>query len=340
MTDEPRSPNHGADHSPDTTQLPPPATDPSVHAYSRVPPDGADDFVPYQAPRQGSTSTFDSPSQAFPAPSQQFESPGVVPKAPGRRHLGKIIGLVSVVVVLLLVIGLVSFELYSRHKVKDCIAQGVTSVTGSQVDVSLSAKPLLLQALSGDIPFIQVDTKDAANASSKLHLRLDDLTGDSTGSKVGSIRGNGSLSFDRILELSKGQSTSTTTSGDSGTSSSNGAISKIAGNSADGTITIDSSFVVAIFPIPVSVTVKPQVVDGKITFPVTSATAAVFGIPSQYAQGIVDQMSKSMFSAMFDVVKFSSIKVTDTGVDFVVAGDNVALKQNVSNPSGSCSSLF
>ncbi|GAB17484.1 hypothetical protein GOEFS_035_00150 [Gordonia effusa NBRC 100432] len=341
MTDEPRDESADADKSPETTQLPPPVTDPSARAYSQMPKAADDDFVPV-----GSTASFDTPSEAFgtPPPSGQFEGSPVATEAPAKRHLGKIIGLVSVGVVLLLVIGFASFELYTRHKVKDCISQGVSEFTGSETDVSLSGKPMVLQWISGDIPFVQVDTKDDAHASTKLHMRLDNLSQEGDTSKVGSIAGNGSLSFARVMELSKTGgfgTSSTTTPGDTGISTSNAQISKIEGNSAAGTIKIDSTYVLAFIPIPVSVTMKPEVVDGKISFKVVEANAAsIIGIPSDFAQGIVDQVSKSMFDSMFDTVKFTTLKVTDTGVEFAVAGDNVSLKQNVSSPSGSCSGLF
>ncbi|MFW0789208.1 DUF2993 domain-containing protein [Gordonia sp. CPCC 205333] len=342
MTDEPRDESTDPDKSPETTQLPPPPTDPSARAYSQVPEGADDDFVPV-----GSTASFGSPSEAFgtPQPSGQSESPQVSNYPPAKRHLGKIIALVSVGVVLLLVIAFAGGELYFRHKVKDCLSQGVSEFTGSEADVSLSGKPVLLQWMSGDIPFVQIDTKDAADASTKLHMRLDNLSQDGDTSKVGSIAGNGSLSFARVMELSKtggfGTTPSSTTPGETGgLSSSDTQITKVEGNAADGTIKIDSTYTLAFIPIPVSVTMKPEIADGKISFKVTNATAAIFGIPSDFAQGIVDQVSKSMFDSMFDTVKFTSLKVTDTGIDFVVAGDNVSLKQDVSSPSGSCSSLF
>lgn len=328
MTDESRDP--AVDPATDTTQLPPSSTDRTTRAYSQVPHPGDDDgFRPV-----GSTATFDSPSEAFgstPPPSSQFDAaPPVVPSSPRKAGTGKIIALVSVSLVLVLVIAFASFELYTRNKIKDCIGAGVSSFTGTPVDVSLSSKPIALQWLSGDIPYVQVDTEDSTPNATKLHMRLDNLTQDGGVSKVGAINGTGFLSYDRILQMMKSSASST----------SGSEITRIAGNSANGTVNVDATFTVAIFPIPVSVTMTPTVSNGKVSLKVGSATAAVFGIPADFAQGIVDQMTQSVFDTAFAGIEFSSVKVTDTGIDFGVASDNVVLKQQVSSPQGSCSSLF
>lgn len=325
MTDEPR------EEGPETTQLPPPNTDPSARAYSQVPTD-----APY-----GSTASFDSPSDAFSAVPPTGPQPAVVAKAPGRRHLGKIIALVSIAVILLVVIAGVGTELYLRHKVKDCVAQGVSDFTGSDVDVSLSGKPVILQAVTGDIPYVQVDTRDKAGATdtTRLHMRLDELSSKNDTSTIGRVTGNGFVSFSRVQAMSttaQGQ-TEGQTGGDTGGSG----LTSLKGNEADGTIDVDATVTALIFPIPVSVKLKPEVANGKLSFKVVDAKAASFvDIPDNYAQGIVDQISKSMFGDTFDSLTFASVKVAADGVNFDVTGENLQLKENVSSPNGSCSALF
>lgn len=306
---------------------PAPPTDPAPRAYSQVPAGGR----PY-SDGTGSTASFDSPSEAFaaaPGNDEPAASDPVRTQAPGRRHLGKIIALTSVAVLLLVVIAGAGTELYLRHKVKDCVSQGFSQFTGAPVDVSLSGKPIMLQAFSKQIPFVQVDTTDTGDPNAmRLHLRMDDIKSGADASTIGQLNGQGLISYQRVLEMSKQNS-----------AGSDPGLTSIKGNAADGTIQVDATMVVAIIPVPVSVTVKPEVVGGKVKFAVTKASALVFGIPSDFAQSIVDQMTKSMFSGLIDSVQVKSLQVTDSGVDFTMAGSNVELKQNVSSPNGSCSSL-
>ena len=65
----------------------------------------------------------------------------------------------------------------------------------------------------------------------------------------------------------------------------------------------------------------------------------VFGIPSDYAQQIVDGVSKSMFGPFFDQVNVKNLKVTNDGVDFAVDGDNLTLTSSATGGnenSGGC----
>ena len=64
------------------------------------------------------------------------------------------------------------------------------------------------------------------------------------------------------------------------------------------------------------------------------SNAFVFGIPSDYAQQIVDGVSKSMFGPFFDQVNVKNLKVTNDGVDFAVDGDNLTLTSSATG--GNC----
>ena len=91
--------------------------------------------------------------------------------------------------------------------------------------------------------------------------------------------------------------------------------------------------------IPVSATIKPTTENGHIKFEVVKANAFVFGIPSDYAQQIVDGVSKSMFGPFFDQVNVKNLKVTNDGVDFAVDGDNLTLTSSATGGnenSGGC----
>ena len=97
----------------------------------------------------------------------------------------------------------------------------------------------------------------------------------------------------------------------------------------DGTITVDSGVQVTFLKIPVSATIKPVVDGGKVHFEVEKASALMFGIPSDFAQQIVDQVSSSLFGPFFNEVNIKELKVTDQGVDFAVDGSDVQLTGEV-----------
>ena len=74
------------------------------------------------------------------------------PKTKGpKRNLVLTIALVVIVALVALLIGT---ELYVRHNVKQCMSSQFQSELGSQVDVGLSAKPVLLQAILWSQPYV------------------------------------------------------------------------------------------------------------------------------------------------------------------------------------------
>ena len=270
-----------------------------------------------------------------------------------RRRTAKIIGITAAALVLVLVIGAVASELILRKRVTDCLEQQFSSLTGVPTSVSLSKKPMLLQATGSEIPWVQVDTANDSGAT-RLHIRADRIDADGDKTTVGSLDGNGYVPFSRVVELGKqetggnGTGTGTGGTGTNGTGTDqSGAggivaganIESITGNEADGTVDVSTSFNLGFIPIPVSATIKPTTENGHIKFEVVKANAFVFGIPSDYAQQIVDGVSKSMFGPFFDQVNVKNLKVTNDGVDFAVDGDNLTLTSSATGGnenSGGC----
>ncbi|WP_431816130.1 LmeA family phospholipid-binding protein [Gordonia jacobaea] len=310
-------------HAP-TEQFAAAPTEPGPRAYSAT--DGGT-----RSFEQGTATTVIDP--ADPADEPVLTSPV------RRRRTAKIIGITAAALVLVLVIGAVASELILRKRVTDCLEQQFSSLTGVPTSVSLSKKPMLLQATGSEIPWVQVDTANDSGAT-RLHIRADRIDADGDKTTVGSLDGNGYVPFSRVVELGKqetggnGTGTGTGGTGTNGTGTDqSGAggivaganIESITGNEADGTVDVSTSFNLGFIPIPVSATIKPTTENGHIKFEVVKANAFVFGIPSDYAQQIVDGVSKSMFGPFFDQVNVKNLKVTNDGVDFAVDGDNLTL---------------
>ncbi|MGJ0120241.1 LmeA family phospholipid-binding protein [Williamsia sp. MIQD14] len=280
------------------------------------------------------TRPFDAEPQTHQVPASD---PGPTPTRPKRRT-GVIVTISALVVVLVLVIAGVGSELYLRNATKDCLEKSFSDVTGSSASVSLSKKPMLLQYATKKVPYVQIDADGDNGTAIELHGRADDITARSDGSTLGSLSANGSVPFSRIVELSK-QSAATAADQNSGGTTQNDqsglgglfggfTLNSVTGNQSTGTMSLDATVTVAIFPIPVSVELKPTVTGGKIEFQVVKASALVFGVPSGFAQTLVDGVSKSLFPPLFDQLDFQQLSVTSTGVDFRVSGSDVPLNQD------------
>ena len=324
-------------HAP-TEQFAAAPTEPGPRAYSAT--DGGT-----RSFEQGTATTVIDP--ADPAGEPVLTSPV------RRRRTAKIIGITAAALVLVLVIGAVASELILRKRVTDCLEQQFSSLTGVPTSVSLSKKPMLLQATGREIPWVQVDTANDSGAT-RLHIRADRIDADGDKTTVGSLDGNGYVPFSRVVELGKqetggnGTGTGTGGTGTNGTGTdqsgaggivSGANIESITGNEADGTVDVSTSFNLGFIPIPVSATIKPTTENGHIKFEVVKANALVFGIPSDYAQQIVDGVSKTMFGPFFDQVNVKNLKVTNDGVDFAVDGDNLTLTSSATGGnenSGGC----
>ena len=322
-TDHAPSDHAPADHAP-TEQFAAAPTEPGPRAYSAT--DGGT-----RSFEQGTATTVIDPADPTGEP--------VLTSPVRRRRTAKIIGITAAALVLVLVIGAVASELILRKRVTDCLEQQFSSLTGVPTTVSLSKKPMLLQATGSEIPWVQVDTANDS-AATRLHIRADRIDAESDKTTVGSLDGSGYVPFSRVVELGKqetggsGTGTGGTGTGGSGTGTdqsgaggivSGANIESITGNEADGTVDVSTSFNLGFIPIPVSATIKPTTENGHIKFEVVKANAFVFGIPSDYAQQIVDGVSKSMFGPFFDQVNVKNLKVTNDGVDFAVDGDNLTL---------------
>ncbi|GEE01286.1 hypothetical protein nbrc107696_17320 [Gordonia spumicola] len=302
--------------------------DPSRRPAAKVPPQGQSRPVTRQMDALG-TGGFD-PSSSPGIPVASSPAIPVTRSAPAgdKRGRRRTIALISAAVVLLLVIAGVGSELYMRSKVTDCISNAFGNLTGASTDVSVSRKPMLLSIFGSEVSWVQVDTNDGDAGNMRLHARAEGISTD--GGTVRSLKGSGSLPYKRITELSSENDKSGVTT-----------ITSITGDANAGTFTLNVDVPVAIITVPATVTLKPVTTGGSVKFEVTEAKALMFGLPNDYAQPIVDQVTSSMFGQLFKQIKVSDLKVTATGIDFAFSGSDVNLKAasegQTGNSSGNCS---
>ena len=244
----------------------------------------------------------------------------------GRRRT---VALILAAVVLLVVIAGVGSELYIRNKVTDCLEASFNNLTGTGTDVSVSRRPMLLSVMDGEVPWVQIDTNSGGDSTMRLHARAEGISTD--GGTVQSLNGNGFLPYERIKELSKGD----------GTEQGGTPIESITADPSAGTLKISTTVTFAIIPVPATVTLKPVLKDGAVTFTVEDATALVFGVPKDFAQPIVDQVTTAMFGPLFKQIKVSKLDVAKNGIDFAFDGTDVNMKSAAENSgqtdsSGGC----
>ncbi|MBM7367991.1 LmeA family phospholipid-binding protein [Gordonia hydrophobica] len=245
------------------------------------------------------------------------------PMTKKKRGRGRTIGLILAAVVLLVVIAGVGSELYIRNKVTSCLQTSFDNLTGTGTDVSVSRRPMLLSMIDGDVPWVQVDTNSDGGTTMRLHARAEGISTD--GGTVQSLNGNGFLPYQRIKELSQGD----------GQSSS--PIESITADPSAGTLKISTTVTLAIIPVPATVTLKPVLKDGAVTFTVEEATALVFGVPKDFAQPIVDRVTTAMFGPLFKQIQVSKLDVGQNGIDFAFSGSDVNLKSAAESTGDSSS---
>ncbi|WP_415044998.1 hypothetical protein [Gordonia sp. (in: high G+C Gram-positive bacteria)] len=127
------------------------------------------------------------------------------------------------------------------------------------------------------------------------------------------LQGEAYVPYDRVQEL---------TGNDSGGDIS---IQSIEGND-DGTISITSSYRVMFLSIPASVVLKPVAEDGRVDFQVQEAKALGIGLPNDFAQQLVDQVTTAMLGPLFDEIEVQDLTANDKGMSFHFAGDDVNMQ--------------
>ncbi|MCK0438676.1 DUF2993 domain-containing protein [Gordonia alkaliphila] len=244
----------------------------------------------------------------------------VVRSSPRRSRLGKsrgrTIGLVATALVLLVIIAGVSTELYVRNRVTGCLEDAFGNLTGTSTSVSVPRGPMLAAWFTGSVAWVQIDTNDSSSGTAmRLHARADDVARD--GRSVKSLRGSAFIPYDRVQEMAADNGSGQQTSG--------AEIQSVTGN-ADGTMTIDASYPVAFFSVPATVVIRPTQVDGKVEFRVEETTAFGIGLPNDFAQEMVDQVTDAMLGPLFAEISVDDLKVSDRGIEVTFSGQDVNLQ--------------
>ncbi|TQF68555.1 DUF2993 domain-containing protein [Rhodococcus spelaei] len=240
-----------------------------------------------------------------------------------KRNLVLTIALVVIVALVALLIGA---ELYVRHNVKQCMSSQFQSELGSQVDVGLSAKPVLLQAIDKKVPYITITSDDSTFGPAKdMHVKARvndvDLTAtDNSSGSIGSSTADINWSTDGILATIQAQPFGNLVSG-------------VTSDPTTGTLKFQVLGLAEL-------TVKPQVNAGTVNVETVGAQVLGLGLPTDLVSGVVDVLTSSLQTYPLGMTA-QSMTVTDSGIQMSLAGGAYSMPKadpNTPAPSG-CSLL-
>ncbi|MEV0948004.1 DUF2993 domain-containing protein [Rhodococcus sp. NPDC049939] len=214
---------------------------------------------------------------------------------------------ISLVVIALLAGVLVGGELFVRHNVKTCMADQFESQLGSQVDIGLSWKPVLLQSIDGNIPHLSIssdDTKFGPAEGMQVHAQINDIrvenTPESSGT-IGSSEATVNWSTEGILETLQQQTFGSLITG-------------VTADSNAGTLRFD------VGPAGlVNLTVKPTVTNGTVDVETVGAEILGLGLPTDLVNGVVETLTSSLQTYPLGMQP-TSLQVTDDAIHMTLEG--------------------
>ncbi|WP_092802194.1 LmeA family phospholipid-binding protein [Rhodococcus globerulus] len=240
--------------------------------------------------------------------------------------------IILLVVIAVLVAALVGGELYVRNQVKSCMADQFQSELGSQVDVGLSWKPVLLQAIDKKVPYITIDSDDSSFGPAtgmQVHAKVNDINlqpSDGNSGTIGSSSADVTWSTAGILATLQEQTFG-------------GLVTGVTADSAAGTLAFD------VGPAGLAkLTVKPTISNGVVDVQTVGAEILGFGLPTDLVDGIVQTLTDSLQTYPLDM-KPTKLTVTDDAIEISLEGGAYAMPvanasaQNASAVPDSCGIL-
>lgn len=232
--------------------------------------------------------------------------------------------LIAVSVVVVLLVAVIGGELFVRQQIKSCLAGQLESELGSQVEVGLGLKPVLLSLVDKKVSSVTVDSDDARFGPAEgmvVQAEARDLnltqTADSGGT-IGSSSADISWSTDGITRTLQSQGIGAIVSG-------------VTSDASAGTL----DFAVGALA---NLTVQPQVVDGRVDFQTVDASILGLGIPTDLVDSVVGVLTDSLQAYPLDMAP-TSLTVTDSGIELTLEGGQYTIPvtqqdQNQPTPEG------
>ncbi|MBY4227931.1 DUF2993 domain-containing protein [Rhodococcus fascians] len=232
--------------------------------------------------------------------------------------------LIAVSVVVVLLVAVIGGELFVRQQIKSCLAGQLESELGSQVEVGLGFKPVLLSLVDKKVSSVTVDSDDARFGPAEgmvVHAEANDLNltqSADSGGTIGSSSADISWSTDGITRTLQSQGIGAIVSG-------------VTSDASAGTL----EFAVGALA---KLTVKPQVTGGKVDVQTIDASILGLGIPTDLVDSVVGVLTDSLQAYPLDMAP-TSLTVTDSGIELALEGGQYTIpatqqNQNQQTPEG------
>ena len=197
--------------------------------------------------------------------------------------------------------GLLAGELYARHRAESVVTAAIECMVQDKASVSFGATPLLLQLATGHYRNISIQTagnRIGNNRGMMADVRLHDVRLDGDADAMGTV---GAL--DAVI----------TWSADGMRQSIQEAISPLRGlvtgvqtNLDDGTIKLQGNLG--------SVTIKPQVEDGRVALQLVDVTGLGLLLPNEMVQSALDAFTTRLTESYPLDIHADSVQITANGM--------------------------
>lgn len=240
----------------------------------------------------------------------------------------------AIIVVLLLVVAalLIGGEFAMRKSVANQLRDEVgTSAQGDQADVDFGASPLLLSVFTKNIPNVSVytpstvaigaDNSITGNPETTMDITDLDIS-DQDAPIAGHLRMNPLLTTDYLLATIQ-QATTQSSQDQSFFDSIIQSMVKVTDMSTNPeSNTLDIEFTDGAG----SMSLVPVINDGRLTFDATNIKVLGVDLPETATEALTQGLRENN-AATVQGLDVTSVKVTENGLDLVLEGDNVNLKE-------------
>lgn len=226
--------------------------------------------------------------------------------------------MIAVLVVLVLVAALLGGELFFRHQIKSCLAGQLESEIGSQVEVGLGWKPILVSLVDKQVSSVTLDSDDARFGPAEgmtVHAEVNDVslerTTDSNGT-IGSSSADIQWSTDGIAQTLQSQGIGALVSG-------------VTSDASAGTLSFSVGGLAQL-------TVKPTVAGDHVDVQTVDASILGLGIPTDLVDSIVGVLSDSLQQYPLDMTP-TALTVTDSGIELNLEGGQYVMPPAANAPT-------
>lgn len=259
---------------------------------------------------------------AYDHPGVQHAPTGQFAPAPagagGTRRRGRTLGIVAGVVAILILVGLIGLELGTRNSIKRQMSQEISATLGSNAEVELGARPVLLSYFSGTLGSVRITTDGspadgATGPAPAIDIRAEGVRADGDVTHVESLTGTAFVSDEAMTAAAEADQ------GD-GDSLLGGLIrvQDIVSDPEAGTLRVSISGLA-------EAVVTPRLVGGNLEMEPEQASIFGFTLPSELLGGAVSMMDSTL-AEMPEGVQLTAVTVVPGGMTVDLAGDDVVLE--------------